>query len=329
MPATPMATLVVVLTAAAAAAPPRADSLTLDYKFEEYVQAFGKKYGKDEFEQRRIIYQQRLRDVVAHNAAQGQHKYKKGINHLSDWTDAELDGILGWVPADRPVAHTPIAVSTAPQSSAVLPSAVDWRACTPWADSPLCPLAKRPASPVTTSVKNQGHCGSCWAFASTATLESHFSLATGRSEALAPQHLVSCAPNPNDCGGTGGCQGSTADVAYDWLSKNGGLASAYTYGYASGVNGTTGECDSQRATPLARVGGFAKPASNDYEALMRAVATAGPVAVNVYASTWNDYESGVFDGCNYSKSLPINVSARAGRTRPSVSPPYAPICRID
>merc|ERR1719440_1507945 len=55
-----------------------------------------------------------------------------------------------------------------------------------------------------TAVKNQGSCGSCWAFSATETLESHLSLATGEAApVLSPQQIVSCSPNPQHCGGTG------------------------------------------------------------------------------------------------------------------------------
>jgi cathepsin L len=288
----------------AAGAPPRASTLSVAYTFAHYQADFGKAYDPEEREWRGVLFSQRLQSILEHN--KGVSTYKKGVNALTDLTDTEVAAMLGGrasvVATPKSVAVTPFASS----AQADIPTAVDWRACSPFADHPECPLETRPASRITTAVKNQGHCGSCWAFGSTATLEGHFSLATGRSEDLAPQHLVSCSPNADDCGGTGGCSGSTADVAYTWLAANGGLASSFTYGYESGTTGDTGRCDKARTTPLAAVGGIGKPTSNDYSALMEAIATVGPVAVNVYASSWRDYESGVFDGCDYNSSIAIN-----------------------
>ena len=43
--------------------------------------------------------------------------------------------------------------------------------------------------------------------------------------------------------------------------------------------------------------------NNDYKALMNAVATVGPVAINVDASSWSRYESGIFSGCNQVLSI--------------------------
>jgi len=45
---------------------------------------------------------------------------------------------------------------------------------------------------------------------------------------------------------------------------------------------------------------------NDYDALLHAVATVGPMVVNVDAAAWKSYESGVFNGCDYSSNIDIN-----------------------
>jgi cathepsin L len=73
-------------------------------------------------------------------------------------------------------------------------------------------------------IRNQGNCGSCWAFATTAMIEGHFNIYNSNLKkiVLSPQHLVSCVPNPNQCGGTGGCSGATAEIAMDYLKTCGG-----------------------------------------------------------------------------------------------------------
>ncbi len=56
-------------------------------------------------------------------------------------------------------------------------------------------------SGVESPVKDQGHCGSCWAFASTAVIESHVALKTGLLFDLSVEQMAMCAPNVDSCGG--------------------------------------------------------------------------------------------------------------------------------
>jgi len=157
----------------------------------------------------------------------------------------------------------------------VLPTSVDWR-------------EKSVVSPV----KNQGGCGSCWAFASTETVESAVAIATGKAPpVLSPQELVSCAPNPKDCGGTGGCQGSTEPLAFAYVQKV-GMTTEAIYPYQA----ITGTCDSSKVSQAkVHIANYTRLPTNDYGALMQAVATVGPIAISVDAS-WGGYESGVYQG---------------------------------
>jgi cathepsin L len=105
--------------------------------------------------------------------------------------------------------------------------------------------------------------------------------------------------NDDSCGGTGGCQGATAELAFDYLAAS-GLSELWSYGYLpttyqQGVNNKCLRDDSSNV--VASGTGYTLLARNSYEEVMRAVATVGPVAVNVDASVWHTYESGVFDGC--------------------------------
>jgi cathepsin L len=164
-----------------------------------------------------------------------------------------------------------------------LPTSVDWR-----------------SSGAVSTVKDQGHCGSCWAFASTATIESHVALATGLMFDLSVQQMAMCAPNPDHCGGIGQCEGSTAELAFDYVTGSDGMYQEYQYPYES-YYGTDYDCRSdipKSSLPVATIDGYVKLPDNNYTMLMNAVANVGPVAINVDASTWHAYESGVFNGCN-------------------------------
>jgi cathepsin L len=161
-------------------------------------------------------------------------------------------------------------------------------------------------------VKDQGSCGSCWAFAAAATIESYIGINTGLLTEVSMQELVSCMPNEDSCGGTGGCQGATAELAYDYLAQY-GLPELWTYGYLPNVywnsyTGTNGDClrdtvltighQTQPVAPRFATGtGYNLLARNDYDELMNGIANIGPMAVNIDATNWHDYESGVFSGC--------------------------------
>ena len=78
-------------------------------------------------------------------------------------------------------------------------------------------------------IPNQGGCGGCWTFAAVATVEAALSIATGEAPmTLSEQNLLECTPNPDQCGGTGQCQGATIELAYNYVadqtaSKKGGM----------------------------------------------------------------------------------------------------------
>jgi cathepsin L len=114
---------------------------------------------------------------------------------------------------------------------------------------------------------------------------------------LSVQQVTSCAPNLADCGGSGGCAGSTAELAFDYVSSSSGLVQEYQYSYSS-YDGVTGACSARGARGGAKIAGFVQLPANNYTALMNAIAFAGPVAINVAASSWSAYETGVFSGCN-------------------------------
>jgi cathepsin L len=179
-------------------------------------------------------------------------------------------------------------VRTHKTSGAPLPLTVDWRGVSP---------------SVFSAVKDQGSCGSCWAHGSTENIETYYATATGQMFALSQQEITACAPNPNDCGGFGGCQGSIAELAYEYVVQH-GIAQEWSNPYTA-FFGTTGNC-SNTTTPMVWLSGYVKLPANDQTSVMDALAHTGPLAVNVDASSWFLYESGVFDGCHYSNNITID-----------------------
>lgn len=135
---------------------------------------------------------------------------------------------------------------------------------------------------------------------------------------MSVQELVSCVSNPNNCGGGGGCAGSTAELAYDYVSQN-GMVDEWQFSYQSfhgeKVNCTLSPSAVQHQkenNPLgvllrggsrmheiqgavASIAGFSNLPTNQYHTLLAAVALLGPVVINVAASNWGLYHGGIFD----------------------------------
>lgn len=254
--------------------------LDASYSFDKYTVDFGKKYPSEiEKAYRKGIFEQSLDKAMLHNKDSSK-TWKMAINQFSDMTAKEFSNSHGWKPRwglKSEFAPGPeIPASFRLQD---LPTSVDWR-----------------KNGVVTPIKDQGMCGSCWAFASTESVESALAQANGTLLALSPQNLVSCDPNPDHCGGTGGCSGSVPELAFDYVKTN-GLATEAAWPYKSGTTSQDGTCFKD-ISPAARVSGWVKLKENNYTEVMYALANVGPVAVNVDAIPMQAYGGGLFTGCS-------------------------------
>lgn len=267
------------------------------YTFEQYLVDFSKRYDmqSEEYSTRQAMFEQNLAEIIAFNKSGAS--WKKGVNRNTDMTTEEFKGSQLGLQKSMKKKNNPVyrnlltKTHTATTTLQDLPTSVDWR-------------KKNVVSPV----KDQGGCGSCWAFAAAAVLESAAAIAdgSGQLKTLSTQQLVSCVPNPNQCGGDGGCSGAVAELAFTYTTLY-GITSEYKYSYSS-YFGTTGSCkfNAKQQTPEVNNTGYANVLVNDQQSLLEAVATIGPIAVSVDASNWASYEEGVFDGCDYNKNIDIN-----------------------
>ena len=85
------------------------------------------------------------------------------------------------------------------------------------------------------NIRDQGRCGSCWAFGATEAVSDRFNIQLDMDVVLSPQELVSCD------GGNYGCNGGFLNKAFDFLAKHGVVADK-DYPYTSGTSGRTGSC---------------------------------------------------------------------------------------
>ena len=118
-------------------------------------------------------------------------------------------------------------------------------------------------------------CGSCWAFASASAMASYAKINDMSHELLelSPQQLVSCAPNPLQCGGTGGCQGSTPPLGYNYIQLFGQVAEA-DYPYVSGSTSQSESCqyDLSTLSPVVAITGYNNLPANDQDAIINHIA---------------------------------------------------------
>jgi len=157
----------------------------------------------------------------------------------------------------------------APQSHVFLslPASVDWR-----------------TAGVVTAVKDQGQCGSCWAFSTTGAVEGAWAIKTGKLVSLSEQQLV-------DCDKTNyGCNGGWPVDAMAWLIKNGGSDTEASYPYTA----KGGWCKS--GVPGGNITTYKQIPKGSESDLQSATANIGPVSVCIDASntSFQLYKSGVY-----------------------------------
>jgi len=257
----------------------------VDTMFLRFQSEFSSKAPRNGLD-RRAAFGINVMQAVSMNREQGiectdlfdDEKCVFGITVFSDMTEAEFKATrLGYKPvAERP--DMPVfQLDPLPNAS----KAVDWR-----------------AKGAVTPVKDQGDCGSCWAFSTTEEVESQIFMKTNTLPVLSTQQLISC--DKTD----GGCNGGDTVTAYKYIETAGGLDTGSDYPDKSHTSGTTGKCkwDKKKA---AKVSGFTyatKPCNSgackhqDEDALAAALAAKGPVSICVNAgdSGWQSYKRGVY-----------------------------------
>ncbi|KAG5511338.1 hypothetical protein GH5_07587 [Leishmania sp. Ghana 2012 LV757] len=144
-----------------------------------------------------------------------------------------------------------------------------------------------------TRVKDQGSCGSCWAFSAVANIESQWKLAGHMLVGLSEQQLVSC-DNVDS-----GCSGGLMLQAFDWLLRNanGSVFTEKSYPYTSG-NGDVPDClEDEDLVIGAHIDGHVTLKSNE-DAMAAWLAKNGPISIAVDATSFQFYKSGILTECN-------------------------------
>jgi len=270
------------LIALSAAFRPSLSSLSTSSSYKEFHQVHRKaQQGEDTVssEEREAIFEARKAEVAAHNVR--KQSWTLVLNRFADYTASELQSTHGYKRVggrwDQSVAESSFLQTGGDVSSngnidtSTLAKAIDWRS----------------KMNVSNFVHDQGACGSCWAHAAVAALEAHAELTSGIQSQLATQEIIDCSANPRHCGGTGGCKGATAEIAFEHARKH-GIVSLESY--------KAGGCEAKQPSAL-QVSGFVRLPTNKASHLLNALATKGPVAMSIDANNLHLYNSGVFSGC--------------------------------
>jgi cathepsin L len=261
-----------------------------DQRYIAYQKKFGKSFNSPrEFATRQSIFLNNLKNIQDHNAkyAQGEVSWQMGVNQFTDMTEEEMAAYSG-------LPKIPEGTKTSPESLAWLKELtaqnVEPKASLNWVEKGMG-----------TSVKNQGQCGSCTAFAVTATIESCFLQQGGRAEDLSEQFLVSCANDysvvvDGSSFGAYGCQGAWPQAYYDYLIKKAGGQHQYEFYYP--YTATDSECTVETEGFLIehKVTDQASVWQGDAteETLLRMLQN-GPVATTIDASYLGSYSTGVLE----------------------------------
>merc|ERR1711974_69378 len=150
-------------------------ALQLDTEWEAFKVKYGKGFlSATHHDERKSIFAANLEWIEKHNAEhlEGKHSYWLGVNQFADLTNDEF------VDLHTGFAAVPTGLETADLSYMAAPSSYDWR-----------------DHGAVTPVKNQGQCGSCWAFSTTGTVEGAIAISTGNLVSLSEQNLMDCDSN--------------------------------------------------------------------------------------------------------------------------------------
>ena len=234
-----------------------------------FVQKFNKKYADDITELRRhTIWQANKKYVDEHNEHLADRLgFTLAINEYSDLDSAEfakqLTGLLrNSNPQPDVEKHVP---------SGNIPDSVDWR-----------------TKGIVTPIKNQGQCGSCWAFSATGGLEGQHALKTNKLVSLSEQDLVDC----SGAEGNEGCNGGWPFWAFEYVIKNKGIDTESSYPYVARDE----VCRFKAANVGATCQSYKMVTADSEEDLTNAIANVGPISVAIDAShaSFQMYHTGVY-----------------------------------
>ena len=237
-------------------------------QFQKFMQKYEKKY--DSVQEYLARYQIFKRNIEEMSKVSNDELFKNGINQFTDMTKNEFRrkylnlniSIQNTLKTNNKLKYTP-KLNT--------PDNFDWG-----------------DEGAVTPVKNQGSCGSCWAFCTVANLEGLYFIKHKELLRFSEQQLVDCDTFDQ------GCNGGLMENSFEWIKQNGGLCLEDDYQY----KGYEGTCNNS-VNKVVKVTDWTLLDSMDEEVIKDYLYNTGPLAVALNADTLQYYSSGILSSDSY------------------------------
>jgi cathepsin L len=236
--------------------------------FTKWMQQNKKSYRHEEFLPRFDIFKNNLAFVDAHNA-DNSHSYTLAMNKFGDLTASEFARLYTGLKVDAS-SKGKFAVDGSDINFGALPASFDWR-----------------TKGAVTAIKDQGQCGSCWAFSTTGSTEGCHQITTKKLISVSEQNLVDC----STAQGNQGCDGGLMTQAMDYIISNSGIDTESSYPYTA----EDGTCSFSASNVGATLKAYVNVNQGDENDLQQKV-NLGPtsVAIDASQSSFQFYSSGVY-----------------------------------
>ncbi|KAJ8984251.1 hypothetical protein NQ317_007483 [Molorchus minor] len=258
----------------------------LEEEWSDFKMNHGKNYQSFEEEQiRKTIFSENLYKIREHNQlyAEGMATYTMTINKFADLTREERDRKHKGLKRDDRDQKDTQGLNFVPDPQTDVPKEFDWR-----------------QKGAVTKVKDQGACGSCWAFSSVGAVESQYFLKTGKLVNISEQNLVDCSKDGNE-----GCYGGFPTSAFYYIHTNNGIDSDEAYPYTA----EDGVCKYKESSNVTTIKFFGHVEYGNEEYLAAAIASVGPISVEIYADdSFEFYDSGCIITDVAKRIMPITQS---------------------
>lgn len=233
-------------------------------EFNNFVIQHDKHYTDEESVLKFEIFKNNIEKIDKHNSE--NEDWKMSINKFADLTSDEFKEmyINGYKKPKYGLLRKQIKIDYSVDD---LPSEIDWT-----------------LKGAVTEVKDQGQCGSCWAFSTTGSVEGAYFLSTGKLVSFSEQQLVDCAGSY----GNQGCNGGLMEYGFKYIEDS-GICAEQEYGYKA-VDGKCAKC-----TTITKIESFIDVTPNNEKALQMAVSLQ-PISIAIEADQlmFQFYKSGVF-----------------------------------